>query len=158
VNITRTEAEDFLYAEAEMLDSWDLRKWLSLFATPAEYVIPPPGRPEADPDREAFLVFDDRSMLEHRVESLLKRTAHAEWPHSRTRRMITNVRVAPAEPGQLVTANFAVHRVRNGRLTTFIGRYQHLLVEHEGALRFRRRVATLDLDVLHEEGKVSIIL
>jgi p-cumate 2,3-dioxygenase beta subunit len=158
MSVPRAAVEDFLYEEADLLDRWDLKAWLELFDTPCEYIVPPPGVDDADPDRDSFLVHDDRVMLENRVSSLLKRSAHAEWPHSRTRRMITNVRVTPGVEGHRVTANFAVHRVRNGALATFIGRYEHELVEVGADLRFRRRVARLDLDVLRPEGKVSIIL
>jgi p-cumate 2,3-dioxygenase beta subunit len=158
VTVDRSAVEDFLYTEAALLDRWDLQAWLALFDTPCEYVVPPAGAADADPERDAFLVYDDRVMLEHRVESLLKRSAHAEWPHSRTQRMITNVRVMRGADGPHVTANFAVHRVRGGQLAAFIGRYDHELREVGGELRFRRRTALLDLDVLRPEGKVSIIL
>jgi p-cumate 2,3-dioxygenase subunit beta len=158
VSVSRADVEDFLFREADLLDAWDLRAWLELFDTPSHYIVPPPGRPDADPDRDAFLVHDDRTMLEHRVESLLKRSAHAEWPHSRTRRMVTNVQVQPRDDSWHVSANFAVHRMRYGQEATFIGRYEHDLTESAGELRFRRRVAALDLDVLRNEGKVSIIL
>jgi p-cumate 2,3-dioxygenase beta subunit len=159
VNVTRALVEDFLFHEADLLDRWELTAWLTLFDTPCEYIVPPPGRPHADPDRDAFLVHDDRTMLEHRVESLLKRSAHAEWPHSVTRRMITNVRVGSrGNDTWNVTANFTVHRMRSGQHAAFIGHYDHQLTEHAGELRFRRRLAALDLDVLRSEGKISIIL
>ncbi len=157
MTLGRAGAEDFLYHEAELLDGWELDAWLNLFATPCEYLIPPLGLDDPDPDRDAYLVRDDRTKLEQRVASLLKRSAHAEWPHSRTRRLITNVRVAPTPEGAHVAANFMVHRIRGGQLATFIGRYDDDLLD-DGNLRFRRRTAILDLDALRPEGKVSIIL
>ena len=157
MTIDRAAAEEFLYHEADLLDRWDLETWLDLFATPCEYLVPPPGVDDPDPDRDSFLVHDDRLKLEQRVASLLKRSAHAEWPHSRTRRLITNVRVAPTPAGAHVTANFMAHRIRAGQLATFIGRYDHDLVD-DGGIHFRRRIAVLDLDALRPEGKLSIIL
>ena len=31
VAVTREKVEDFLYAEAELLDNWQLNEWLALF-------------------------------------------------------------------------------------------------------------------------------
>lgn len=154
----RGRVEDFLYTEADLLDRWELLEWLELFCHDCQYVIPPAGLDDARPGRDAFLVCDDRSMLERRVASLLKRSAHAEWPHSRTRRMVTNVRVSDERDFILVSANFAVHRFRSGQTATYIGRYEHELVEVSGSYMFRRRKALLDQEVLQPEGKVSIIL
>jgi p-cumate 2,3-dioxygenase beta subunit len=158
MNVDRAMVEDFLYHEADLLDRWELDAWLELFDDPCRYVIPPAGVSDANPGHDAFMVYDDRAMLEHRVASLLKRSAHAEWPHSRTRRLVTNVRVAPDADGSIVAANFTVHRIRHEKVATFIGRYEHRLVDRNGALRFRERTAHLDLEALRPEGKVSIIL
>lgn len=98
-------------------------------------------------------------MLEQRVIRLKKPTAHAEFPHSRTRRMITNVRVEEPEGGGLdVKANFAIHRYRNWTHVLFVGEYLYRLVRADGGLKISYRRATLDLEVLNPEGKVSIVI
>ena len=38
--IARTEVEDFLFAEAELLDEWRLPEWLELFTDDAIYYVP----------------------------------------------------------------------------------------------------------------------
>jgi p-cumate 2,3-dioxygenase subunit beta len=154
----RAEVEDFLYHEADLLDRWSLDEWLELFADHCTYRIPPTDRPGGTPGVDAFLVNDDRVMLERRVASLLKRSAHAEWPHSRTRRLVTNVRVDADGDALTARANFTVHRVRRGDVATYIGRYEHRLVRLADALRFAERTAILDLEALRPEGKISIIL
>lgn len=151
--------EQFLYEEAELLDCWRLHEWLELFLPEGHYLVPSTDKPDGDPSQDLFLVQDDRFLLEQRVRSLLTRAAHAEYPHSRTRRLVTNVRVAEAESGDLdVTANFSVHRMRSGRLDTYIGQYRHTLRPTDGSFRFVVRKAVLDLDTLRPQGKVSIIL
>ena len=81
----RFEVEEFLYHEADLLDRWELEAWLDLFAPgDCEYSVPPTDRPDADPRQHTFLIHDDRFLLTQRVKSLLTKTAHAEWPHSRT--------------------------------------------------------------------------
>ncbi|MDQ6522951.1 aromatic-ring-hydroxylating dioxygenase subunit beta [Nocardioides sp. LHD-245] len=159
---TRAGLEDFLYDEAELLDQWRLIEWLDLFTPQAHYLVPSTDKPDADPSRHLFLVQDDRFLLEQRVNSLLTRAAHAEYPHSRTRRAVTNVR-AFHDPDGLVRleANFSVVRVRNAALDTYVGRYRHVLEEASDTAvgyRFVERKAILDLDALRPHGKVSIIL
>ncbi|MFJ9543768.1 aromatic-ring-hydroxylating dioxygenase subunit beta [Streptomyces sp. NPDC101225] len=151
--------ERFLYEEAELLDTWRLHEWLELFAPHGQYLVPSTDRPDGDPTRDLFLIQDDRFLLEQRVNSLLTRAAHAEYPHSRTRHLVSNVRVTEAECDRLaVTANFAVFRVRAGSVDTYVGQYRHVLVTDGGAFRYEIRKAVLDLDALRPHGKVSVIL
>lgn len=155
----KDEVERFLYDEAELLDTWRLHEWLQLFTASARYLIPATDLPDGDPTRDLFLVQDDRFLLEQRVNSLLTRAAHAEYPHSRTRRLITNIRVSEEPDGRVhAAANFGVFRVRNGTLDTYVGCYRHVLVRDGDDLRFAVRKTVLDLDALRPQGKVSIIL
>ncbi|PPJ25687.1 p-cumate dioxygenase [Nocardia nova] len=154
------EVEQFLYHEAALLDSWRLPEWLELFTPTGRYLVPATDKPDGDPNRDLFLVQDDRFLLEQRVNSLMRRAAHAEYPHSRTRRMISNVRVLEHD-GEILTiaANFTVHRARSGAVDTYIGHYEHVVerAPDEG-FRFVTRRSVLDLDALRPHGKVSIIL
>ncbi|GAB26344.1 p-cumate dioxygenase small subunit [Gordonia polyisoprenivorans NBRC 16320 = JCM 10675] len=154
------EVEQFLYREAEMLDSWRLPEWLELFGPTGLYLIPSTDKPDGDPARDLFLVQDDRFLLEQRINSLMRRSAHAEYPHSRTRRLVSNVRVAVQTEATLqVSANFAVFRMRGGTVDTYIGHYDHILERDEDhGFRFLTRRSVLDLDALRPHGKVSIIL
>jgi len=154
------EVEQFLYREAELLDGWRLPEWLELFAPTGEYLVPSTDLPDGDPRRHLFLVQDDRFLLEQRLNSLMKRSAHAEYPHSRTARSVTNVRATEVEAGRLsIHANFVVHRSRNGVVDTYFGLYDHLVERDELAgFRFLVRKAVLGLDALRPHGKVSIIL
>jgi p-cumate 2,3-dioxygenase beta subunit len=151
--------EDFLYVEADLLDEWRLHEWLALFAEDGRYLIPSTDRPDGDPTKDLFLVQDDRFLLEQRVNSLQTRAAHAEYPHSRTRRLVTNVRAFETEAGRIdARANFAVFRARNGNVDTYFGRYVHELERGPAGFRFVTRKSVLDLDALRPHGKVSIIL
>lgn len=158
---SRAAVEDFLYDEAEILDTWQLEEWLTLFEPGASYHIPSTDRPLGDPETSLFLVADDWIRIQARVKRLLSRNAHVENPQSRTRRIVGNVRVkAGPEPDTLtVAAAFAIYRMRYELTDIFIGRYEHILaVGDDGRLRFRHRKAVLDLDALRPAGKVSIIL
>ena len=119
--------------------------------------------------QQAFVaVFGDLSKLQvglrrgerrSRVGQLLGKSAWAENPPSRTRRLISNVRIRDREGDTIrVTANFAVYRMRFELVDTYIGRYEYTLVLRDGVLKIRHRRAILDLEALRPHGKVSIIL
>lgn len=154
------EVEQFLYREADLLDRWRLHEWLELFAVDAHYLIPSTDKPDGDPSTDLFLVQDDRFLLEQRVNSLLTRAAHAEYPQSRTRRMISNVMVSKGDDERLrVIANFAIHRFRNGAIDTYVGQYRHIVQPDEAyGFRFCERKSILDLEALRPHGKVSIVV
>lgn len=155
----KNQVEEFLFAEAELLDTWRLHEWLELFTARARYLVPATDLPGGDPSTDLFLVQDDRFLLEQRVNSLLTRAAHAEYPHSSTRRLITNIRVSEDLEGHVnVKANFGVFRVRNGVLDTYVGHYLHVLERDGDDFMFVVRKSVLDLDALRPQGKVSIIL
>jgi hypothetical protein len=100
VAFTVAEIERFLIDEAALLDEWRLEEWLALMAPDARYLVPPLDAPDADHRDTLFLIADDRRTLASRVRQLLSGTTWAENPRSRTRRLITNVRLLTAEGGE----------------------------------------------------------
>lgn len=157
-NPTRSEIEDFLYGEAALLDAWRLDEWLALLTDDATYRVPSNDAPQADPARALFTIADDMHRLRGRVTRLKDPHAHAEFPPSRTRRLIANVRIVEREP-LLVEANFVVHRFRaNESVRQYVGRYRYELVARDGKLRIRSREAILDAMELGSLGSVSFIL
>ena len=60
-----------------------------------------------------FILADDIVRIRERVKRLMSPDCHAEYPHSRTRRLIGNVRIV-SDDGQQITvaANFVCHRYR----------------------------------------------
>ena len=91
---------------------------------------------------------------------LKSRNAHAEFPHSRIRRLITNVRIISQDAARLTAvANFVVYRFRRDeRIREYVGQYRHTLRIVDGALRIARRVAVIDAVELGSLGSVSFIL
>jgi p-cumate 2,3-dioxygenase subunit beta len=153
------EIERFLIDEAALLDEWRLEEWLALMAPDARYLVPPLDAPDADHRDTLFLIADDRRTLGSRVRQLLSGTTWAENPRSRTRRLITNVRLLAAEGEEArVTANFAVWRFQHEATDVYVGRYLHVLVRGPSGPLFRERRAVLDLETLRPHGKLSFIL
>ena len=158
--VTRSEVEDFLYEEAALLDAWNLDGWLEILSDDARYLVPPNEAPDADPDDTLFIIADDIHRIRSRVKRLKSPDAHAEYPPSRTRRLITNVRILDSSDSYLTaTSNFSVHRFRRGgRGGVYVGRYIHRLVRDAGVLKIAERRVILDAEELGALGAVSFIL
>ena len=158
--LLRLAVEHFFYEEAALLDNWRLDEWLKLFTTDARYLVPPTDLPDADPARDMMFIDDDYERLKGRVNRLKSRHAHREYPSSRTRRLITNVRLTRIDASELdAEASFAVYRSRNEIIAPFVGIYRYTLARRDGgAFLIRRRRAELDLERLTDHGAVSIIL
>jgi p-cumate 2,3-dioxygenase beta subunit len=157
---SRAEVEDLFYREAELLDSWRLDDWLSLLTDDASYYVPPNDKPDADHRFTLFTIADDIVRLRERVIRLKDPNCHAEYPPSRTRRMISNVVVKDAGGGTAwATANFVVYRHRRGEPPrVFVGHYRYTLRRVGGALKIAERHAILDAEELGALGAVSFIL
>jgi p-cumate 2,3-dioxygenase beta subunit len=158
--VTSREVEQLLYREAELLDAWKLDDWLKLMTDGASYYVPPTDKPEASHEEALFIIADDAVRLKERVIRLKDPSCHVECPPSRTRRLVTNVRVTETPDGTIgVKANFVVYRNRRGGdKRTFTGEYRYILHRVNGELRIHERRAVLDAEELGELGPVSFIL
>jgi p-cumate 2,3-dioxygenase beta subunit len=157
----RSDVEDFLYHEADLLDNWKLKEWLELYTKDAEYQVPSTDLPrDASPTNSLFYIADDYMRLEQRVIRLGKKSMHSEYPRSKTRHVIGNVRVLGEQDGDIqVTAAFIVYRTKWGNSDVFVGSYDYRLRRAEGGgFLVRKKRCLLDLDGLRPQGRVSILL
>jgi p-cumate 2,3-dioxygenase beta subunit len=121
--------------------------------------VPSNDQPAADPKSALFTIADDIRRIRARVVRLKDPSAHAEFPPSRTRRMISNVRITERSPGELkVEANFVVYRFRRDDMRQYVGRYRYVLRIVDRKLRIASREAILDPLELGALGTVSFIL
>ena len=154
----REQVEDFLFREAELLDDWRLDDWVALFAEDGRYVVPTTDLPDGDPQRDLVFVDDDITRLRARAVRLNSRHAHREYPWSRTRRFVSNVRVKDSDNGELsVTANVMVYRFRSGEGAPYVGSVHYKLRRNGDDFKIAHRRAVLDLEALSWHGAVSII-
>jgi 3-phenylpropionate/cinnamic acid dioxygenase small subunit len=164
------EVEQFLYREARLLDERRFEAWLALFTDDLRYWMPVrttryPRRSQAiavlDPDRQIeeelgtprdLAIFDEtKETLARRIARLDTGMAWAEDPPSRTRHIVSNVEVEPAETVDEVTAysNFVVYRNRGETEQDFyVGARRDTLRRVEGAWKIARRTIILDQNVL----------
>jgi p-cumate 2,3-dioxygenase beta subunit len=155
----RQQVEEFLCAEAALLDTWALDDWLLLFDGDAKYEVPCNDAPDGDPARDLMLIDDNYVRLTARVTRLNSRRAHREYPHSRTNHQVFNVRVQDVSAEEIsVTASFTVWRFRAGRSSFYVGRYRYRLRRSDGGFRIAAKRAELDMTDLRSVADVAIIL
>ena len=154
----RETVEELLYQEAALLDAWRLDEWLALFTADGRYFVPTTDLPEGDPQKDLVFIDDDMVRLRARVERLKSRHGHREYPSSRTRHFISNIRMKVEDGAIVVTSSFIVYRFRMGESSPYVGCYEHRLKRLDGELKIHHRKAVLDMEALSEHGAVSIIL
>jgi len=153
------EVERFITNEAALLDEWKLSEWVALFTNDGRYWVPATDLPDGRPGETLGLIDDDIVRLRSRVERLLSRHAHREFPRSRTRRLVTNVRVTEVNNNDIrAGASFLVYRIRSGHVDPYIGHYEYVFRRTDAGLRIRSRAAILDLEALNPHAAISFIL
>lgn len=160
LSVDRSAVEDFLFAEASLLDTWQLQDWLALFEEGATYWVPPAGSgDDANPATTLFYVADDYFRLTERVKRLGKKTAHVEYPKSRCRHMVSNVRILGGNDESFeVTSNFVTYRSKGGVTETYLGHHNYAMCVRDGDIKIKHKTSFLDTENINEQGKVSIII
>jgi len=160
--VSRSAIEEFLYHEADLLDTWRLPEWSELFTDDARYDIASLDAEDplkADPATSLFVLCDDKLRLVSRAKRLMKKTAHAEYPHSKTRHITSNVRIGEVNGDEVaVRANFVIYRRKGDRTVHFMGEAHYLLVVNSNGLKIKRKRCNLDLNTLADQGRLTIIL
>jgi 3-phenylpropionate/cinnamic acid dioxygenase small subunit len=158
------EIEEFLYAEAELLDTRRFDEWLALFADDVRYWMPMRRNvPHDDPVREFTREGADVNWFDEGKDTLGRRVAQiqtgihwAEEPPSRICHMISNVQIlqiappAPAAPSEVtVRCRFLVYRNRVETETdVLVGKREDVLRRVGGCWKIARRMVVLDQSVL----------
>lgn len=163
--LLKHEAEEFLYHEADLLDSRRLDEWLDLLTEDIHYWMPIRRTTTArEVDREftgpggmAFFD-DDKAMLTLRVERLSVGRAWAEDPPSRTRRLVTNIRILDVTDNEMTVAcNFQLYRTRlNSEEDSWIGRREDLLRRTGNGFKLARRHIYLEQTVILSQNMSSL--
>ncbi len=104
-----------------------------------------------------ILVMTTGARIHERVGGL-RADQISEFPRSKTRHLVSNVRAVELGGTIEATASFAVWRSKDGNTDIFVGHYAYRLVEIEGALRIAEKKCVLDMDALRPHARISILL
>ena len=130
----------FVYEEADLLDSMRIEQWLELFDETAVYWLPI-DTTKTNPLDTLNLIYDDRPRLSDRVARLRTGFAFSEVPESRTSHVVSNLRLISApeflasvhdegigEGEVAVVGRGTIARMRNGDCEVFHARTAWVLV------------------------------
>lgn len=156
----RLEIEEFLHAEADLLDDHRYEEWLNLWTDDCRYWIAITHNVPTDRLQEQYAVMDEemgwmdnsKRELEMRVQQIKTGTHWAEEPFFRDSHLITNVRVLESQllgPGRSqevrVRCRFLHHRSRFADEDySLVGKRIDTLRRVDGQWQFARREVYLD--------------
>ncbi|QDK35719.1 aromatic-ring-hydroxylating dioxygenase subunit beta [Sphingomonas sp. IC081] len=153
------EIEQFLYAEAGLLDDRRFEDWLALMADDVVYQMPlRTDRIRRDERRlkaiaEEVKIFDDNlERLRTRVKRLRSGTAWSDDPRARVRHLISNVQISRGQqPEEIeVISVFLVYVSRMDEEPTLFSGQRHdvLRSDANGGWKIARRVVIGDQSVI----------
>lgn len=161
--LLRSQIEDLLFFEAELLDERRYTEWLDLFTDDLAYFMPlrrnvkygDSGRENTREGKDVAWFDEDKWTLSKRVDQILTGIHWAEEPQSRISHLITNVRVidvAPSvnDPRQLTAkSNFLIYQNRVATETTmFVGRRVDRMRKEDQRWKIAHRQIFLEQNVL----------
>lgn len=159
----KADIEDFLYAEADLLDSRQFKEWLELFAEDLIYFMPirrnvkfgQHAERENTRSGEGISWFDeDKWTLGKRVDQILTGVHYAEEPLSRACHLVSNVQILAIrdDKGQRevdVRSRFLVYQNRVEYETYFfVGKRTDTLRQTDDGWKIARREIILDQNIL----------
>ena len=162
--LLQREVEEFLYAEADLLDERRFEEWLELLTEDVRYWMPMAknfrfGEQEREYTRElrdVAWIDEGKITLSQRVQQLLTGIHWAEEPPSRICHMVSNVQIlrtsanGVAPPSEVtVRCRFLVYRNRVETETdVLVGKREDVLRRVDGGWKIARRMVVLDQSVL----------
>ena len=145
--VDEKKVEQFIYKEARLMDESLYDEWFALWAEDLLYWVPA-NIDDADPMTHVQIMYDDRPTLEDRIERLKGGVAHSQDPHSRMRRLISNIEIEEEPNGDVkVVSNFNLTEIRHSKQDTFAGRtFHHLRPDGDSFKMVSKKVLLVNND------------
>jgi 3-phenylpropionate/cinnamic acid dioxygenase small subunit len=122
---------DFVAREASLLDDGRYDEWLALFSDDGRYWVPLQGRMQQDAHTHNSIAFEDRLMLQLRVDRLKDPRAHSQHPPSRCQHVLQNSRVERLDldaGSAALRTPFLYIEARGAEQVVLAGSFHHLLI------------------------------
>lgn len=153
---TQFAVEQFLYAQAEILDDarWD--DWLPLFTEDGKYWMPAVAYQQAA-EGQPNIFYEDRFLMDMRIRRVCHPYAHSQVPAQRLSRVVSNVVIESedAASGDItVRSKFHCVEYRLDAQRYFAGTYRHHLKLTDDGYR----IALQRVDIANVEGPFDYVL
>jgi 3-phenylpropionate/cinnamic acid dioxygenase small subunit len=135
-----SDAADFVLAEAALLDAGRFDDWLALFAEDGRYWIPLQGAGQADPLSHNSLAYEDRLLLQLRIDRLKNPRAHSQHPKSHCQHVLQRPTVEREGEGEIALSTpFIYVECRGEDQLMLAGICRHRLVRKDGGFLIRQK-------------------
>lgn len=142
------DPRDFVIEEAALLDAGRFDDWLALFTQDGHYWVPLQGAAQADPWSHNSIAYEDRLLLQLRVDRLKNPRAHSQHPRSHSQHVLQAPRVVreDAADGEVVLRTpFLYIEARGGQQVMLAGSCRHRLLRTPTGFAIReKRIDLLD--------------
>ncbi len=141
-----TDLRDLVALEAELIDAKRFDEWLALFAEDGHYWVPLLGAAQADPFSHNSLAYEDRLLLQLRVERLKNPRAHSQHPPSHSQHVLQPSRIEQQSDDEArLRTPFLYVEARGQDQVLLSGTARHHLVRTPDGWRIReKRIDLLD--------------
>lgn len=156
-SIDHSNAEDlltlqaFLALESELLDTRQWDQWLALFTSDAHYWVPTSAT-QTDPVGEPSLAYEDRLLMQIRIDRLRHQHAHSQQPPSQCQHVLQWPRIveqsgSTGERTIVTHAGFVYSEQRGTQQSRVTGSVRHTLVDAGNGWQIRlKRIDLLGAD------------
>ncbi|WFU44291.1 aromatic-ring-hydroxylating dioxygenase subunit beta [Bradyrhizobium sp. CB82] len=140
---------DFIYREAELLDTMQWQAWLDLFHQEGRYWMPLEWQ-QQDPVLQPSLMYEDLLLLKVRVERLAGERTFSQKPKSRCHHLLQAPRIVACDEAAGVfktRTSYIYTETRGDMLERYSGWASHELVRSGDGLKIKlKRVDLVNFD------------
>jgi len=136
------DALDFIAFEAALLDDGRYDDWLALFTEDGHYWVPLLGAVQPDPHSHNSIAYEDRLLLQLRVDRLKNPRAHSQHPASHCQHVLQRsvVEGNDGPDGELALRTpFIYVEARGNEQILLAGSCRHRLVRTPEGFRIRQK-------------------
>jgi 3-phenylpropionate/cinnamic acid dioxygenase small subunit len=131
------EVEQFLYRQAELLDTKKWQDWIDLFAADGIYWMPPDASYKTW-DGQPAIFAEDKNLMEVRMRRVLHPDAWSQRPLWETNHVVSNVVIEKSSAkGITARSRFHMMELRRDDVRHFAGSYRHELVKMKGGYKIK---------------------
>ena len=132
------DVEQFLYRQAELLDSKQWQPWIDLFTPDGVYWMPPEPSYKTW-DGQPAIFAEDKNLMTVRMKRVLHPDAWSQRPLWETNHVVSNVVVEKVLPsGDVhVRSRFHMMELRRDDVRHFAGAYRHALKKTKDGYRIK---------------------
>jgi benzoate/toluate 1,2-dioxygenase beta subunit len=147
--------EQFLYRQADLLDTRQWQQWIDLFAADGIYWMPPDASYKTW-DGQPAIFAEDRNLMTVRMNRVLHPDAWSQRPLWGTNHVVSNVVIdkQSAKGDLVVRSRFHMMELRRDDVRHFAGRYTHHLKKAKDGYR----ITLQRVDMTNAEATYDYVL